>query len=69
MLKQQIHDRAPELKDKLVSEFSELTHKDLEDTATTRTRSSTGSNRRLGSRVSRSQRRSSKPRADDRDRL
>jgi len=32
MLKQQIGDHLPELKEKLVSEFSELTHKDLEDT-------------------------------------
>ena len=32
MLKQQIRDRAPELKQKLVGEFSELTHKDMEET-------------------------------------
>jgi predicted house-cleaning noncanonical NTP pyrophosphatase (MazG superfamily) len=31
MLKQQIRDRAPELKQKLVDEFSELTHKDMEE--------------------------------------
>jgi len=31
MLKQQIRERAPELKQRLVSEFSELTDKDLED--------------------------------------
>jgi phage regulator Rha-like protein len=30
MLKQQIRERAPELKQKLVDEFSELTHKDME---------------------------------------
>jgi hypothetical protein len=32
MLKQQIRDRAPELKQKLVAEFSELTHKDMDET-------------------------------------
>ena len=32
MLKQQIRDRAPELKQKLVGEFSELTHEDMEET-------------------------------------
>jgi uncharacterized protein YjbJ (UPF0337 family) len=31
MLKQQIRDRAPELKQKLVNEFSELTHKDMDE--------------------------------------
>jgi uncharacterized protein YjbJ (UPF0337 family) len=31
MLKQQIRDRAPELKDKLVDEFSEVTHKDMDE--------------------------------------
>jgi flagellar basal body-associated protein FliL len=31
MLKQQIRERAPELKQKLVAEFSELTHQDLHD--------------------------------------
>ena len=31
MLKQQIRDRAPDLKRKLVDEFSELTHDDLKD--------------------------------------
>jgi hypothetical protein len=31
MLKQQIRDRAPELKDKLVNEFSEVTHKDMDE--------------------------------------
>jgi hypothetical protein len=31
MLKQQIRERAPELKQKLVEEFSELTHKDMEE--------------------------------------
>jgi|GEM_PF-2856406 len=31
MLKNQIRTRAPELKQKLVDEFGELTHKDLED--------------------------------------
>ena len=31
MLKQQIRDRAPELKDKLVQEFGELTHDDMKD--------------------------------------
>jgi hypothetical protein len=30
MLKDQISSRMPELKDKLVSEFSELTHEDLD---------------------------------------
>jgi hypothetical protein len=33
MLKQQIRERAPELKQKLVAEFSELTHKDMEETS------------------------------------
>jgi predicted house-cleaning noncanonical NTP pyrophosphatase (MazG superfamily) len=32
MLKQQISDRAPELKQKLVSEFSEVTQKDMDET-------------------------------------
>jgi uncharacterized protein YjbJ (UPF0337 family) len=32
MLKQQVRERAPELKEKLVSEFEELTHDDLKDT-------------------------------------
>jgi predicted house-cleaning noncanonical NTP pyrophosphatase (MazG superfamily) len=32
MLKQQIRDRAPELKPKLVNEFSELTQKDMDET-------------------------------------
>jgi predicted house-cleaning noncanonical NTP pyrophosphatase (MazG superfamily) len=32
MLKQQIRDRAPELKQKLVSEFDELTQKDMDET-------------------------------------
>jgi hypothetical protein len=31
MLKQQIRDRAPELKEKLVNEFSEVTQKDMDD--------------------------------------
>jgi predicted house-cleaning noncanonical NTP pyrophosphatase (MazG superfamily) len=31
MLKQQIRERAPELKQKLVDEFPELSHKDLEE--------------------------------------
>jgi ElaB/YqjD/DUF883 family membrane-anchored ribosome-binding protein len=31
MLKQQIRARAPELKRKLVDEFNELTHKDMDD--------------------------------------
>ena len=31
MLKQQIRDHAPELKQKLVAEFDELTHQDLDD--------------------------------------
>jgi len=31
MLKQQIRARAPELKRKLVDEFSELTHKDMDE--------------------------------------
>ena len=31
MLKQQIRDRAPELKDKLVQEFGELTQDDMKD--------------------------------------
>jgi uncharacterized protein YjbJ (UPF0337 family) len=31
MLKQQIRDRAPELKQKLVDEFGELTHDDMKD--------------------------------------
>ena len=30
MLKQQIRDRAPDLKRKLVAEFDELTHEDME---------------------------------------
>ena len=33
MLKQQIRDRAPELKGKLVDEFNELTHQDMEETS------------------------------------
>jgi hypothetical protein len=33
MLKQQIRDRAPELKQKLVQEFNELTQKDMDDTS------------------------------------
>jgi predicted house-cleaning noncanonical NTP pyrophosphatase (MazG superfamily) len=32
MLKQQIRDRAPELKQKLVQEFSEVTQKDMDET-------------------------------------
>jgi predicted house-cleaning noncanonical NTP pyrophosphatase (MazG superfamily) len=32
MLKQQIRDRAPELKQKLVDEFSEVTKKDMDET-------------------------------------
>ena len=32
MLKQQIRDRAPELKQKLVNEFSEVTQKDMDET-------------------------------------
>jgi hypothetical protein len=31
MLKQQVRQHAPELKQKLVDEFSELTHKDMEE--------------------------------------
>jgi uncharacterized protein YjbJ (UPF0337 family) len=31
MLKQQIRDRAPELKQKLVAEFSEVTEKDMDE--------------------------------------
>jgi ElaB/YqjD/DUF883 family membrane-anchored ribosome-binding protein len=31
MLKQQIRERAPELKQKLVQEFDELTHDDMKD--------------------------------------
>mgnify|MGYP001037470320 CR=1 FL=1 len=31
MLKQQIHDRAPELKHKLVNEFDEVTQKDMDE--------------------------------------
>jgi uncharacterized protein YjbJ (UPF0337 family) len=31
MLKNQIRSRAPELKQKLVDEFGELTHKDMEE--------------------------------------
>jgi phage regulator Rha-like protein len=31
MLKQQIRERAPELKRRLVDEFSELTHQDMHD--------------------------------------
>lgn len=33
MFKQQIRDRAPELKQKLVQEFSELTQKDMDETS------------------------------------
>jgi hypothetical protein len=33
MLKQQIRDRAPELKQKLVAEFSEVTQKDMDETS------------------------------------
>jgi predicted house-cleaning noncanonical NTP pyrophosphatase (MazG superfamily) len=32
MLRQQIRDRAPELKQKLVEEFSEVTQKDMDET-------------------------------------
>ena len=32
MLKQQIRERAPELKQKLVDEFSEVSHKDMQET-------------------------------------
>lgn len=32
MLKQQIRDRAPELKQKLVNEFDQLTQKDMDET-------------------------------------
>lgn len=31
MLKQQLRERSPELKEKLVSEFDELSHDDLKD--------------------------------------
>lgn len=31
MLKQQVRERAPEVKEKLVQEFDELTHDDLKD--------------------------------------
>jgi hypothetical protein len=31
MLKQQVRDRAPELKQKLVAEFDELTQKDMDE--------------------------------------
>jgi hypothetical protein len=31
MLKQQIRDRAPELKERLVNEFSEVTQKDMDE--------------------------------------
>jgi ElaB/YqjD/DUF883 family membrane-anchored ribosome-binding protein len=33
LLKQQIRDRAPELKQRLVQEFNELTHQDMDDTS------------------------------------
>ena len=33
MLKQQIRERAPELKQKLVEEFSEVSHKDMQETS------------------------------------
>ena len=33
MLKQQIRQRAPELKQKLVEEFSEVSHKDMQETS------------------------------------
>jgi predicted house-cleaning noncanonical NTP pyrophosphatase (MazG superfamily) len=33
MLKKQIRDRAPELKQKLVQEFNELTQKDMDETS------------------------------------
>ena len=33
MVKQQIRDRAPDLKRKLVDEFGELTHKDMDETS------------------------------------
>jgi hypothetical protein len=33
MLKQQIRERAPEVKQRLVNEFNELTHKDMEETS------------------------------------
>ena len=33
MLKQQIRDRAPDLKKRLVDEFNELTHKDMDETS------------------------------------
>ena len=38
MLKQQIPDRAPELKQKLVSEFDELTQKDMDEASDDRRR-------------------------------
>ena len=33
MLKQQIRERAPDLKKRLVDEFNELTHKDMDETS------------------------------------
>jgi uncharacterized protein YjbJ (UPF0337 family) len=33
MLKQQIRERAPELKQRLVQEFGELTHRDMDETS------------------------------------
>ena len=33
MLKQQIRERAPELKQRLVQEFDELTHQDMQETS------------------------------------
>jgi hypothetical protein len=54
MLKQQIRDRAPELKQKLVNEFDEPTQKDMDETATIRTSSSIAFSRKPASLASRS---------------
>ena len=54
MLKQQIRDRAPELKQKLVNEFNEVTQKDMDEASDDPDRSSIGFRRRRVSRASRS---------------
>ena len=54
MLKQQIRDRAPELKQKLVAEFSEVTKRTWTRQATTPTTSSIVFRKRLVSPASRS---------------
>jgi hypothetical protein len=54
MLKQQVRQHAPDLKQKLVDEFSELTHKTWKWRGTILTRSLIGFRRRPGSHASKS---------------